>query len=110
MITNCKVCNIVATSGVLSILMRPLTRLFFKPAQQPWSLFMYMAAQKLNKTESTIRKRRGKVEAAHTNQPFLAKSVQRHIYFLAVSQINNFLSVLLYKMISLKQRETDGVR
>lgn len=38
------------------------------------------------------------------------ESVQLHIYFLKVSQIDNVLSVSLYKMISLKERKSEGIR
>lgn len=51
------------------------------------------------------------MKAANRDQPLLAEVelVQRHIYFLEVSWINNVLSVLLYKMISLRQKKSEGV-
>lgn len=67
---------------------------------------MCMGAQALNKTESTKRKWRGKVKTANTDQPLLTE-VEKHIYLVEVSQINNVLSVLLYKMISLKPRQSE---
>lgn len=49
------------------------------------------------------------MRAAYPNQPVLAEveSVEKHIYFLEVPQIDNVLSVRLYKMISLKERKSD---
>lgn len=50
------------------------------------------------------------MKAAFTNQPSHAEaeSLQKHIYFLQVSLIDNALSARLYKMISLKEEWQKG--